>query len=256
MELSLVSIITPAFNSGTFIADAIESVLMQTYGAWEMIIVDDGSTDDTGAVVKRYNDSRIRYIRLERNTGSANARNVGILHAKGDYLAFLDSDDIWMPQKMERQTAFMQHHGAAMCCTAYRWISEQGQELDRVIFPKTTINRDEAMWGKGTIGNSTVMLDLRKFDFIEVPDIHKREDLALWLKLLKIQPCFYGMQEILTGYRKRKGSLSSNKFSMVKYQWLLFRNTEGLNFIKSSLLIFHWCRIKAFSLIKHTKNSF
>ncbi|WP_065218843.1 MULTISPECIES: glycosyltransferase family 2 protein [Butyricimonas] len=243
MDLELVSIVTPAFNCGMYISDAIESVLAQTYCEWEMIIVDDGSSDGTFDVVSRYtiSDSRIRYIKISSNTGTANARNIGIGFANGRYIAFLDSDDLWMPEKLERQIAYMHLHNVAMCCTAYKLIFDGGGELGRTVFPKNTTNFDEAMWGKGTIGNSTVMLDTKMLRSIEVPDIRKRNDLALWLRLLKEQPCFYGMAEVLTAYRKRKGSLSSNKLSLVKYHWLLFRKIENMSVIDALRVTFCWC---------------
>ena len=249
MENNLVSIITPTYNCGAFIAKTMDSVLAQTYTDWEMIIVDDCSTDDTKAVVERYQkkDSRFRYHCLERNSGAAVARTKAMELAKGEYMAFLDSDDLWKPEKLERQLRFMQDNGYAFTCTAYEQLSEDGTPLGRVIrtVPKTDYNR---LLLDCPVGNSTVMYSVAKMGKFQVPDIRKRNDDALWLQMLKKEQYIYGMDDVLMGYRLRSNSISANKLKVIKYHWKLYRDIEHLSIPRSLFHIFWWCVIKVLHL--------
>ncbi len=241
----LVSIITPTYNCGKFIARTIDSVLAQTYQNWEMIIVDDRSTDDTKEVVERYmqNDSRIKYHLLEVNSGAAVARTTAMQIANGAYMAFLDSDDIWLPNKLEMQIKFMQDNEYAFSCTAYEQIDEDDKPLGKKIktIKKTSYNR---LLLDCPVGNSTVMYDVEKMGKFEVPNIRKRNDDALWLQMLKKEKYIWGMPEVLMQYRIRKNSISSNKLSVIKYHWKLYREIEHLNVFRSAFHIFWWCVIK------------
>ena len=186
MNEKLVSIITPTYNCAKFIARTIDSVQAQTYKNWEMVIVDDRSKDNTKEIVEEYmkNDPRIKYHLLEENSGAAVARTTAMKIAQGAYMAFLDSDDIWMPDKLERQIKWMNENGYAFSCTAYEQIDEEDNSLNRVIktIKKTSYNR---LLLDCPVGNSSVMYDVEKMGKFEVPNIRKRNDDALWLQMLK-----------------------------------------------------------------------
>lgn len=243
MTKGLVSIITPTYNCGDYIADTIRSVLAQTYKDWEMIIVDDCSSDNTKEVVDGFNDSRIKYHRLANNSGAAVARTEAMRLADGEYMAFLDSDDLWMPDKLERQLRFMTEKGYAFSCTAYEQIDENGKPLNRVIktINKTSYNR---LLLDCPVGNSTVMYNVGKMGKFEVPNIRKRNDDALWLRMLKKEPYIWGMPDVLMKYRVRPGSISVNKFNLIKYHWNLYRNVEHLSVPRSVFHIGFWCFLK------------
>lgn len=245
----VVSIITPTYNCGRFIAETIEAVQAQTYPNWEMCIVDDCSTDNTWEIVDGYieNDCRIRYCCLEENSGAAVARTKAMEMAQGEYMAFCDSDDLWLPEKLERQLAFMHDTGHAFTCTAYEQIDEEGKSLDRVIktIEKTDYNR---MLLDCPVGNSTVMYNVSVMGKFQVPNIRKRNDDALWLKMLKKEQCIWGMPDVLTRYRIRSNSISSNKLKVIKYHWILYRDIEHLSVFRSVFHICWWCFLKVFRI--------
>ena len=245
----LVSIITPTYNCGKFIAETIESVLAQTYTNWEMIIVDDCSQDETQAIVERYlqADNRIRYNCLEKNSGAAVARTAAMRLANGEFMAFLDSDDLWTPDKLRSQLSFMNEHNYAFSCTAYEQIDETGNSLNKII--KTVARTDyNRLLLDCPVGNSTVMYDVGKMGKFEVPDIRKRNDDALWLRMLKKEKYIMGMPEVLMKYRIRSNSISSNKLKVIKYHWILYRDIEHLNVFRSVFHIAWWCFLKVFRI--------
>ncbi len=245
----LVSIITPTYNCGKFIARTLDCVQAQTYQNWEMIIVDDRSQDDTRAIVESYmaKDPRIQYHLLEVNSGAAVARTTAMELAKGSYMAFLDSDDIWMPDKLERQIRWMEENGHAFSCTAYEQIDEEDNLLGRTV--KTVIKTDyNRLLLDCPVGNSTVMYDVEKMGKFRVPDIRKRNDDALWLQMLKKEKYIWGMPDVLMRYRIRQNSISSNKFKVIKYHWILYRDIEHLSVIRSAFHIFWWCLIKVLKI--------
>ena len=249
MSEKLVSIITPTYNCGKFIARTLDSVQAQTYQNWEMIIVDDRSQDNTKEIVDAYikNDPRIQYHLLDVNSGAAVARTVAMKLAKGSYMAFLDSDDIWMPNKLERQIKWMNDNGYAFSCTSYEQIDENDKRLNRTIktIKKTDYNR---LLLDCPVGNSTVVYDVEKMGKFEVPNIRKRNDDALWLQMLKKEPYIRGMPDVLMQYRIRPNSISSNKFKVIKYHWILYREIEHLSVIRSAFHIFWWCLIKVLKI--------
>ena len=212
MEKGLVSVITPTYNCAKFIGETIESVQAQTYQQWEMIIVDDCSTDNTKEIVE-------------------------------EYMAFLDSDDIWPEEKLKKQLAFMKKHDVAFSCTAYEQIDENGKVLNKIIktVPKADYNR---VLLDCPVGNSTVMYNVEKMGKFEVPNIRKRNDDALWLQMLKKEKYIYGMRSVLMKYRIRQNSISSNKFKVIKYHWILYRDIEHLSIARSVFHIAYWCVIK------------
>ena len=245
MEKGLVSVITPTYNCAKFIGETIESVQAQTYQQWEMIIVDDCSTDNTKEIVDKYikEDSRIKYFCLENNSGAAVARTKAMELANGEYMAFLDSDDIWPEEKLKKQLAFMKKHDVAFSCTAYEQIDENGKVLNKIIktVPKADYNR---VLLDCPVGNSTVMYNVEKMGKFEVPNIRKRNDDALWLQMLKKEKYIYGMRSVLMKYRIRQNSISSNKFKVIKYHWILYRDIEHLSIARSVFHIAYWCVIK------------
>ncbi|PFA05077.1 glycosyltransferase family 2 protein [Bacillus cereus] len=233
----LVSIVTPSYNANSFIEKTIQSVQSQTYKNWEMIIIDDVSKDNTCELIKEESkkDNRIRLIELKENSGAAIARNTGINNARGKYVAFLDSDDLWLPEKLEKQLAFMQNNDIAFSFTGYQIMNQDGTLTDKVVHVPGKINYNGLL--KNTIiGCLTVMLDIEKLGKIQMPNIRTRQDTATWLKILRQGHYAYGLDEVLSKYRKVENSISSNKFKMAKMNWKLYREIEGLSILKSA-----WC---------------
>ena len=233
----LISIITPTYNCAQFIGETIKSVINQTYTNWEMIIVDDASNDNTEEVVKSIKDERIKYIRLKENSGAATARNIAMENASGKFMAFLDSDDIWIKDKLEKQVKFMIDNNYNFSCTAYEKMNEKGDSLNKVFKPKKKADYNRILLDC-PVGNSTVMYNVSNLGKFQVPNIRKRNDDALWLQILKKEKFIYGMPDILMKYRIRNNSISSNKLSLVKYHWYLYRKIEHLSVIRS---VFHIC---------------
>lgn len=249
MVKGLVSVIMPTYNCGRFITETIESIRAQTYENWEIEIVDDCSKDDTKQVVEALmeKDPRIHYHCLETNSGAAVARTEAMKLARGEYMAFCDSDDLWMPDKLERQLAFMNENGYAFSCTAYEQIDEESNSLNRVIktVKKTDYNR---LLLDCPVGNSSVMYNVGMMGKFEVPNIRKRNDDALWLTMLKKEKYIWGMPDVLMRYRIRKNSISSNKLSVIKYHWILYREIEHLSVLRSLFHIGFWCFLKVFKI--------
>lgn len=238
--MSLVSIITPSHNSSQFISESIQSIQHQSFDDWELIIVDDCSTDNSVEVIQPFIvvDSRIKLIQLSENSGAAVARNKGIEAATGRYIAFLDSDDLWLPNKLEKQLAFMQEYDYPFTFGAYNKIDEKGNVFGHVGVPGKVTYAD--LLKMCSIGCLTAMYDTEYFGKIYMPLIRKRQDLGLWLRLLKKVDYAYGLNKTLGQYRVRIGSISANKTSAAKYTWRLYRDIEGLNLVKASYYFSHY----------------
>ena len=222
----LVSIIMPSYNTEPFIADTIESVLAQTYTDWELIIVDDCSKDRTDDVVTKFTDDRIHYLKNTTNKGAAISRNRALKAAKGKWIAFLDSDDLWHPQKLEKQIAFMKEKGCFFSYTNYEEINEAGEKNGvQVTGPRRITKR--GMFNYCWPGCLTVMYDADKIGLIQIRDIKKNNDYAMWLKICRKADC-YLLDECLASYRKgRSGSVSSHSIqTMIKWHYKLFRDAE------------------------------
>ncbi len=234
----LISIITPAYNCSEFIGKTIESIQSQTYENWEMIIVNDCSTDNTMETIKKYSsrDSRIKIYCLKENAGGAVARTKAIEEANGEFIAFLDSDDMWKPEKLEKQLKFMKDNKINFCCTQYEQIDELGNKKNKIIHPPPKASYYDLL-KQNTAGNSTVMYNAVALGKFKVPDIRKRNDLALWLQILKKEKYIYAFNENLTLYRIREGSVSGNKLSLIKYHWKLYHNIEKLCAVASMYYI-------------------
>ncbi|WP_355662382.1 glycosyltransferase family 2 protein [Halomonas salifodinae] len=233
--MSKVTVVTPIYNSERFLDKAIESVFEQSFSDWEMVAVDDCSSDGSAELVRRYaeRDSRVRLIQLDKNSGAAVARNVAIEEAKGRYIAFLDSDDLWLPEKLEKHIDFIEETGAALSYTAYEKITEAGERTGVVVTPPESLTYDDLL-KSNRIGCLTAIYDTKKIGKVTMPLIRKRQDYGLWLKILRDSGPAIGLCEPLSLYREREGSISSNKVEMVKYHWSLFRDIEGLSRVKSA----------------------
>lgn len=233
----LVSIITPSWNCGEFVEETIKSVLAQTYTNWELLFQDDCSSDDTRAIVMRYaaSDSRIQYACNAQNSGAAVTRNNALHRAKGRWIAFLDSDDIWLPTKLEEQLKFMTENNYAFSYTNYTEIDEQSNYLGRVITGPRHINKI-GMYAYCWPGCLTVMYNLTEVGLIQIADIHKNNDYAMWLKVIKHADC-YLLRKTLAKYRKRVGSISHHSYAhLIRWHYRLFRDAQQLSAILSILL--------------------
>ncbi|NLG03267.1 MAG: glycosyltransferase family 2 protein, partial [Clostridia bacterium] len=228
-----VSVVIPVYNAAKCIEDTIQSIRSQTFTDWELIMVDDCSTDDGLEIMKSYLSERIHLIRKERGGGAAKARNEGIDAARGRYLAFVDADDLWSPEKLEHQLAFMKENDCAFSFTGYEFADENGIGVQKIVRVPSKIKYQAALKNT-TIFTSTVMFDLTKIskEFIHMPDVPS-EDTATWWSILKKGYDAYGLDESLTLYRRSRGTLSSNKVIAVKRIWNLYRNVEHLSVIKS-----------------------
>jgi len=244
----LVSIIMPAYNCGDFIGTTLDSVINQSYKNWEVIVVDDCSTDSTADVVQEYikKDNRVKYHKLEKNSGAAVARNKAVDLATGKYMAFLDSDDVWFPEKLTKQIGFMEENDYGFTCTSYTKIDEQGKYLNRTIFAQQ--KRDYNGVLKTCPGNSTVIYNAEKLGKFSIPDIKKRNDYVMWLQVIKKEKYLYGIEEPLGSHRIRTEGISSNKKSLVGYHWKVYREIESLSLLKSCYLILYWVVATVFKL--------
>ncbi len=230
----LVSIIMPSYNTAPYISESIQSVVAQTYGDWELIIVDDCSTDDTDRVVTSFlSDRRIKYFKNERNSGAAVSRNKALQEAKGKWIAFLDSDDLWMPDKLQKQVSFMEKNGYSFSYTNYEEINNDGKKNGiRVTGPKKITKT--GMFNYCWPGCLTVMYDMRVVGLVQIADIKKNNDYAMWLKVCRKANC-YLLNETLAFYRRgRTGSVSSHSIkTMIGWHYKLYREAEEQNAITS-----------------------
>lgn len=244
-EKEMISIIIPAYNCGSYIGHTIESIKNQTYKNYEIIIVDDFSPDNTSEVVseiiKENKDININYINLERNMGAAAARNAGIREAKGQYLSFIDSDDIVSPDAFEKQLIFLKKKKANVVFSSHDYIDEFNNKI------KTPFIVPEKVDYKGILKTCpvkpfTVLIDRNyiKQEIIMPEEAVKREDLGCWTSLLKEVTFFHGNKEVLGSYRILKNSVSRNKIKMCYYQWRFYREVEKINFFKSLYFFFNW----------------
>lgn len=247
MNRPLVSVIMPTYNCGKYISMSIDSVLNQTIKDLELIIVDDCSNDNTSEVVNRYlkRYPNIRYTILDKNSGPAVARSLAIEKARGKYIAFLDSDDLWLTNKLEKQIMFMENNNYLFSATGYTWISEDGKDLHTAFIPPLKTDYKKMIRLSNPVGNLTVMYNQEVLGKFEVPNIKKRNDFALWLQILKKVDYCYGLDEVLGLYRiGRNNSVSSNKLKQAKYHWLLYHKIENHNIFKSVCELLCWAFVK------------
>ncbi|NLO72254.1 MAG: glycosyltransferase family 2 protein [Porphyromonadaceae bacterium] len=221
----LVSIITPSYNTAIFLEETIQSVLNQTYKNWEMIIVDDCSTDNTDEIIRKFDDQRIKYYKNQENVGAAISRNTAISYAKGRWVAFLDSDDLWEKDKLEEQVKFMKENNISFTYTGYMEIDENSKQTGRVIKgPRRLTKRgmNSYCWP----GCLTVMYDANAIGLVQIPDIKRNNDYALWIRISEKAECFL-LDKILARYRKRAGSISNHSYlELIKWHYVLWRICE------------------------------
>lgn len=250
MNEELVSVVIPVYNAAKFITDTVLSIKSQTYKNWEIILVDDGSTDDSLKVMNELaaeinkDSEKIRVISSQEKLKAALARNLGVKAAGGRYLAFLDADDLWFSDKLEKQLALMKEKDCAFSFTGYEFADEDGVGVAKIVRVPEKINYNKAIKNT-TIFTSTVIFDLSKLskEDIEMPNVES-EDTATWWKVLKKVPYAYGLNEALTLYRRGGDSLSSNKLVCLRRTWRLYRNVEHFSLIKSAYC-FIWYVIHA-----------
>ncbi len=233
-----ISVITPSYNSSRFITDTIKSVQEQTYSNWEILITDDCSTDNTVQIVQEMQkeDSRIKLFQNKTNSGAAFSRNNSISQASGNYIAFLDSDDLWLPKKLELQIALMEESGCVLSYTNYYRFSDSFTELDmsRIVTSPSRLTYSQLL-KTNYIGCLTAIYNADKLGKVYMPLIKKRHDYGLWLKILRDDKVALGLSEPLSLYRRDSGgSLSSNKLNAALWTWKLYRNVEQLSLIKST----------------------
>ncbi|WP_078550012.1 teichuronic acid biosynthesis protein TuaG [Litchfieldia alkalitelluris] len=233
----IVSIITPSYNAIQYINSTIESVKNQSFEDWEMIIVDDCSTDGTQQLLQihKEQDERIKVVYLEENSGAAVARNTALKYASARFIAFLDSDDRWKPEKLERQLSFMREKDLSFTFTAYELMNQEGSLLNKKIAAPAQISYQEML--KNTIiGCLTVMIDREKVGDFRMPNIRTRQDMATWLSILKKGHIAFGLNETLAEYRIGNPSISKNKWKAASMNWFVYRKIEKLNVFMAC-----WC---------------
>ena len=233
LDYGMVSIVMPNYNGEKYVRETIESVLSQTYSNWELLFVDDCSTDDSLEIVRSYGDPRIRTFQNETNSGAATSRNRALREATGRWIAFLDSDDVWLPEKLEKQLAFMVNHGYAFSYTPYERMDEDSNSLNVCITGPKKINKRK-MFQYDYIGCLTVMYDAEKIGVVQVePSLKSRNDYALWLKVCRFADCYY-LDEVMARYRIRKNSLSHSGLSkLIRSQYRLYRYGEKMGVVRS-----------------------
>lgn len=230
----LVSIIMPSFNTGKYITETIESVLVQSYKNWELIIVDDCSSDNTDEIISTYlSDDRIHYLKNEKNSGAAFSRNTALREANGKWIAFLDSDDLWMPEKLEKQLSFMKSNGYFFSYTDYEEIDVNGKQTGVIVTGPRKVTKT-GMYNYCWPGCLTVMYDANEIGLIQIENIKKNNDYAMWLKVCHKADC-YLLDECLAQYRKgRVGSVSTHSIkTMIGWHYKLFREAEQQSVVQS-----------------------
>lgn len=230
----LVSIIMPSFNTGKYITETIESVLVQSYKNWELIIVDDCSSDNTDEIISTYlSDDRIHYLKNEKNSGAAFSRNTALREAKGKWIAFLDSDDLWMPEKLEKQLSFMKSNGYFFSYTDYEEIDVNGKQTGVIVTGPRKVTKT-GMYNYCWPGCLTAMYDANEIGLIQIENIKKNNDYAMWLKVCHKADC-YLLDECLAQYRKgRVGSVSTHSIkTMIGWHYKLFREAEKQSVVQS-----------------------
>lgn len=234
-NFGLVSIITPSYNSADFIIETIESVLAQTYTNWELLITDDCSSDNTCNIINKYvqKDSRIKLFQLTQNSGAGVARNNSIKEAKGDYIAFCDSDDCWLPEKLEKQLEFMEQNNSTFSCTSYFTCEENGTPKGKIIAPSKISYFD--LICNDNMGCLTTMYNAKVLGKHYMPTIRKRQDWGYKLIIIQKSKYAHGMKECLAKYRLRNDSLSANKMRLVKYNINVYKEVLHFSTLKAYL---------------------
>ena len=230
MENNLVSIIMPMYNTGAMSSESIDSIIAQTYTDWELIVVDDCSTDNTDEVIKPYlTDGRIKYYKNEKNSGAAVSRNHALREAKGKWIAFLDSDDLWMPDKLEKQIRYMEMNSYHFSYTNYSEINAEGQRNGVTVTGPKRVTKT-GMFNYCWLGCLTVMYDAETVGLIQIADIKKNNDYAIWLKVCKKADCYLLNEELALYRRGRQGSISTQSIKkLIGWHYKLHKEADGQN---------------------------
>lgn len=242
----LVSVIVPVYNAKSFLGETLDSILNQTYKKIEIICIDDMSSDGSRDLIMEYasKSEKVVPLFLEKNGGVSNARNRGIEKAKGRFIAFLDSDDVWLPKKIENQIKFMRENNYGFSFTSYQFIDSDSKRLNTVVKAKEVVTYDDLL-KHNAISCLTVVIDRDFIDEIKMPSIH-HEDYATWLSILKKGHRAYGLNELLALYRTRSNSLSGNKIKAAGWTWNILRNEEKLGLIKSIYCFSYYAVVNVF----------
>lgn len=237
----LVSIIVPVYNAQRTLTKSVESVLAQRHQNWELILIDDGSKDGSIEQIEKFarSDSRVKSLILPRNLGASGARNAGVRIASGRFIAYLDSDDIWLPEKLSKQLAAIDSTGLALCFTDYEWIGSDGGSLGITVTAQDRPTWNNLTWGNN-IGLSTTLIDREKTGDPIMPPLRLNHDFALWLELLRKGNQAIRVPETLVLYRVHSGSLSQNKFESTAYNWEILRRIEKLSIPSTIIRLFVW----------------
>lgn len=239
-DFGLVSVIMPNYNGAPYISATVESVLAQTYENWELLFVDDCSADNSMEVIRRYTDKRIQVLSTGSNSGAARARNIAIEAARGKYIAFLDSDDLWHPEKLQKQLRFMEDNGYGFTFTDYSVIDEADRQIAQYRPREDSCSYEDAL-RHNRIGCLTAIYNAEQLGKFYMPEnAVKREDFACWLEILRTTGPAYCLHEDLAKYKVHANSVSSNKLQMVKYQWNTYRKVEHIGFLRSVYYLMHW----------------
>lgn len=241
----LISIVVPVYNAQDYIAETIRMVQRQTYTEWELILVNDASKDRSAEVIAPFLSDKIRLIDKEANEGAAAARNTGLEQIRGRYLAFLDADDVWDPEKLEKELAFMKEKNCAFAFTAYEFGDEQARRTGKIVRVPPSLTFRQAL-PRTVIFTTTVMFDTALIDrkLLRMPRVPS-EDTATWWQILRAGYTAYGLNENLAIYRRPKKSLSSNKLTAIKRIWFLYRKQAGLSAVKSAYYFVIWAFLAA-----------
>ena len=238
----LVSVIMPVYNAEGFLEESLQSVLAQTHKDWELLVVDDCSSDNSAAIIRQFaeRDSRIRYLKTDKPSGSPTLpRNIGIENAKGKYISFLDSDDAWLPTKLERQMAmFEKYDDMAICFSNYEKMAESGERNNRIIRAPERVTYKQLLLGN-VIGCLTAVYDTEKVGKVYFPN-HSHEDYIMWLSILKQGYFARNTGTVEALYRVREHSVSSNKLKALSWQWDIYRNVEQIGLLKSGYYFAHY----------------
>lgn len=239
-----ISIVVPVYQAADYIVQTLAMVRAQTYTDWELIMVEDASKDDSAAVIEEYlrthADPRIRLIRQKENGGAARARNTGVDAANGRYLAYLDADDVWFPDKLSKELAFLKEKQAGFVFTAYEFGDADAKGTGKIVHVPETLCYEQAL-SRTVIFTSTVLFDLERIpkELVKMPEV-KSEDTAAWWRILRNGHTAYGMDDVTTIYRRPARSLSSNKWEAVKRIWALYRRQEGFSVFRSARYFCGW----------------
>ncbi|WP_300433661.1 glycosyltransferase [Christiangramia sp.] len=234
-DKGLVSVIMPAYNSEAYITESIQSVIQQTYPHWELLIINDASSDSTKEIAGKFSseDKRIKLLKNEVNSGTHHARNKGIKVASGNFIAFLDADDLWKPEKLFKQLKVLSKPNVAACFSSYELMNEKGERLNKKVQALPVLHYDKLLKAN-YVGNLTGIYNVEILGKIYCPEISKRQDWALWLKVIEEGGPIEGIPESLAVYRVRKKSISTNKLALLKYNFRVYHSVLKYGFFQSS----------------------